>query len=348
MTVEKKKMKSRFGTIDVNKKHPITQSEHNHAVTPYMQERMLFAGQQETFDEGVDLIQRFLCVQTNSSQVQRLCRYYGNEPAVEQALIAPAPVSDEAQAPGDSVLYAGVDGSMLHTDDGYQEVKLGRVFDAKSIEEGGDSRPRTTIAHSEYIAHLGGHKVFIEKFSQLLQAHVTTATQLVLLSDGATWIRKWASKTFPTAILILDFFHVLEYLFAFANLALKDESQRKGWCEQQRLLLLQSGPGQVIANILELPCKAKAAKDAQKRVVRYYRKNKERMDYAFYKKQGWYIGSGMIESAHRTVIQKRLRLSGQRWNTGAQPILNLRACFMSKKWGNVIDTICQKSCKMAA
>ncbi|MCB0519139.1 MAG: hypothetical protein H6577_05575 [Lewinellaceae bacterium] len=72
------------------------------------------------------------------------------------------------------------------------------------------------------------------------------------------------------------------------------------------------------------------------------------LDYAHYKKQGWYIGSGMIESAHRTVIQKRLRLSGQRWNTGAQPILNLRACFMSNKWDKVVDTICLKSSKMAA
>jgi hypothetical protein len=348
MTGEKKKMKSRFGVIDVNKKHPITQSEHGFAVTPYMQERMLFAGQQETFDEGADLIQRFLCVQANPSQVQRLCRYYGNEPSVEQVLTVPAPVSVGAAQPGGSVLYAGVDGSMLHTDDGYLEVKLGRVFDAKSIEDGGQSSPRTTIAHSEYVAHLGSHKEFIGKFSQLLQAHASKASQLVLLSDGAPWIRKWASKAFPAAILILDFFHVMEYLFAFANLALKDESRRKQWCEEQRLLLLQSQSGQVITNILELPCKTRAAKGAQKRAANYYRKNKERMDYAHYKKQGWYIGSGMIESAHRTVIQKRLRLSGQRWNTGAQPILNLRACFMSKKWDNVIDVICKKSCKMAA
>jgi hypothetical protein len=341
-------MKSRFGTIDVNKKHPITESEHGHAVTPYMQERLLFAGQQETFDEGVELVQRFLCVKTNSSQVQRLCRYYGNGPLVEKALLSPAPGSDEAARHGGDVLYAGVDGSMLHTDDGYQEVKLGRVFDAKSIEEGGQSSPRTTIAHSEYVAHLGSHQVFVGKFSQLLWAHVPKASQLVFLSDGAPWIRKWASKTFPTAILILDFFHAMEYLFAFANPALKDEDRRKRWCEQQRLLLLQSQSGQVITNILELPCKTKAAKDAQKRVVSYYRKNEERMDYAYYKKQGWYIGSGMIESAHRTVIQKRLRLSGQRWNTGAQPILNLRACFMSKKWDKVVDAICLKSCKMAA
>jgi hypothetical protein len=64
---------------------------------------------------------------------------------------------------------------MLHTDDGYQEVKLGRVFDAKSIEDGGQSSPRTTIAHSEYVAHLGSHKVFIGKFSQLLQLRHTRA-----------------------------------------------------------------------------------------------------------------------------------------------------------------------------
>ena len=64
------------------------------------------------------------------------------------------------------------------------------------------------------------------------------------------------------------------------------------------------------------------------------------MNYPEYDKLGYYIGSGAIESAHRTVVQKRLKLSGQRWTIdGAQRVLNLRVLKMSGKWNVVQDAI---------
>ncbi|MCC5946153.1 MAG: hypothetical protein JJT94_14580 [Bernardetiaceae bacterium] len=47
----------------------------------------------------------------------------------------------------------------------------------------------------------------------------------------------------------------------------------------------------------------------------YFKKNRYRMDYAQYLAKGWCIGSGAIESAHRTLIQERMKLSGQRTTT---------------------------------
>jgi len=50
------------------------------------------------------------------------------------------------------------------------------------------------------------------------------------------------------------------------------------------------------------------------------------------------IGSGAIESAHRTVIQRRMKLSGQRWGIkGAKNMLRLRVIAMNKQWAKVID-----------
>ncbi len=50
------------------------------------------------------------------------------------------------------------------------------------------------------------------------------------------------------------------------------------------------------------------------------------------------IGSGAIESAHRTVVQKRMKQSGQRWSSpGAQNMLNLRVTYMNERWDNVIQ-----------
>ena len=65
------------------------------------------------------------------------------------------------------------------------------------------------------------------------------------------------------------------------------------------------------------------------------------MDYLRYKNIGaGIIGSGAIESAHRTVVQKRMKQSGQRWsNKGAQNMLNLRVLNMNKQWDKVVALI---------
>jgi len=65
------------------------------------------------------------------------------------------------------------------------------------------------------------------------------------------------------------------------------------------------------------------------------------MDYKAYRALGiGIIGSGAIESAHRTVIQKRMKLSGQRWTKkGAQNMLNLRVTHMNGQWNKVIKLV---------
>ena len=50
------------------------------------------------------------------------------------------------------------------------------------------------------------------------------------------------------------------------------------------------------------------------------------------------IGSGAIESAHRTVVQKRMKQSGQRWTVqGAQNMLNLRVTRKNLQWSKIIE-----------
>jgi hypothetical protein len=63
------------------------------------------------------------------------------------------------------------------------------------------------------------------------------------------------------------------------------------------------------------------------------------MRYKQYRNMGCgIIGSGAIESAHRTLIQKRMKLSGQRWSRmGAENMLRLRVLSLNKQWSKVID-----------
>lgn len=68
------------------------------------------------------------------------------------------------------------------------------------------------------------------------------------------------------------------------------------------------------------------------------------MLYGTYKEEGYIIGSGAIESAHRNVVQQRMKLSGQRWSlNGAQYIVNLRAFKKSNQWSEVVDFLIKQA-----
>jgi hypothetical protein len=64
----------------------------------------------------------------------------------------------------------------------------------------------------------------------------------------------------------------------------------------------------------------------------YIENNRERIKYTEYKAKEYYVGSGMIESWHKIVIQKRMKQAGMRWGMkGAQYMVALRAKFESKR-----------------
>lgn len=107
--------------------------------------------------------------------------------------------------------------------------------------------------------------------------------------------------------------------------------------KNQKELVLESKTHEVIDNI-----KAQGGKsDAADKLINYYLVNTARMDYKLYKSiDAGIMVSGAIESTHRTVIQKRMKQSGQRWTIkGAQNMLNLRVLQMKGQWGKVAQLI---------
>ena len=70
-----------------------------------------------------------------------------------------------------------------------------------------------------------------------------------------------------------------------------------------------------------------------KQAVAYLWKNRRPMNYAAYRKAGFPISSGTVESAAKTLIQQRMKQAGMRWSRdGAQAMLALRARLLSDRW----------------
>ena len=324
-------------------KHPISKIPNSFGMSSYLQDHVSYIGQKEVFEEGSETLGRLLHIEVGNKQIQRVSEYFGGviEEHIDQLsktcpLEKEAPKLNSSQERAnsqDKIQYAMADGSMVFTrEEGWKEVKLGRVFTSDSNVE--VSKDRKEIMDSEYTAYLGDSMSFLERFELLIKTYLP----LVFIADGARWFWEWANIYYPGAIQILDYYHCKEYLCEFARLVFKDKQERKIWIEQQETLLFSDQLNKVIGNIRGRPELTEEAKEYQEKILTYYENNKERMYYGTYKQKGLLIGSGPIESAHRNVIQKRLKLSGQRWKKqGLQRIANLRVVHKSNKWEQVVN-----------
>jgi hypothetical protein len=212
-------------------------------------------------------------------------------------------------------------------------TKVGRIFKASSNFL--LSEKRGSIQESEYVAHIGTHTDFIAKFSPLLN----DLSRFVFIADGASWMWKWVADFYPDAVQVLDFFHAFEKICQWATMVYKDKETVNDWCENAKDLLLNDGIKEVVIQIQNMDCQGDTL--AKKNtLLTYLNNNAHRMTYKTFLDKDYLIGSGAIESAQRTVVQHRLKRSGQRWTIkGGQQVLNLRTKNLSNKWNQVTKLV---------
>jgi hypothetical protein len=330
LTGEKKiKKLTRFGKIDISNKHPFSKAVNGFQISPRMQELMVYAGQLDSYEKGDEIIREFINVQVNTTQLYRVTDVYGKEAekTVNKERVL-TPMKKE------EVLYVQADGSMLLTrGQGWKEVKVGRFFKSSDcIHAAGKAG---WISNSQYVAQLGNNKDFTKPMDDLIESYGRLGNRLIFISDGAVWIKNWITDAFADAVSILDYYHACEHLHLFTTSYFKDQQEEQNWAAMQKELLLQSKVLSVIENIKSLG----ASNPEAQQLIAYYESNKDRMDYKRYQQIGCgIIGSGAIESAHRTVVQKRMKQAGQRWSIqGAQNMLNLRVIRKNLQWNKIVQ-----------
>ena len=268
-----------------------------------------------------------------AKQIERIGHHYGEQLEVQHEK-EPEEKEEEIEQK-DSLHYVMVDGSMVLTKkSSWKEMKLSRVFEASDCME--VSENRNWLKKSDYTAYFGSKDPFLERLSK----QIAGLNQMVFLGDGAKWMWNWVGDHHPEAFQILDYYHAVEHIAEFAKYAIRGKTLRSQWVKQQEELLMEDQIDELIIQLVDWPCKTDKQEEKRHKLHTYLENNKERMRYKTYRENGYMIGSGAIESAHRTVIQKRLKLSGQRWTPeGAQQIVNLRANYMSNKWEDVKNLI---------
>lgn len=292
--------------------------------------RVLFCllGQSVVYEEACELFDEMMGVEISAPQIQRVCTHYGNAIAPLIAANCESVIPRLEAGKDSEKAYIMIDGSMVYTrDDKWRELKLGRVFYQSQVVN--IQTKRKEIMDSVYVSHLGS----VEKFFPKFERHLTGYKNKVIIADGAKWIWNWAEDNYPGAIQILDFYHAKEKLVLFARHQYKDEELRLDWIKRQSDKLLDNGLEDVLSTLRSCRAKSGEAKLAKQKAIDYYLEHDDRMQYKTYREQALMIGSGPIEAAHRSVIQQRLKLSGQKWSiSGAQAIADLRCYKHSGAW----------------
>lgn len=159
-------------------------------------------------------------------------------------------------------------------------------------------------------------------------------SEIHVLGDGAGWIRLQSQEVFGSqGVFLCDYYHVGGYLAGAAEVCRPHNPDQ--WRRTQQRRLKKGKVGEVLkAMAADLEPEGIEEAEAPVRAAhRYLDNRRDCLDYARAIRLGLAIGSGMVESGHRHVIQARLKQPGTAWlATNAESMAQLRVLRANHRW----------------
>lgn len=215
------------------------------------------------------------------------------------------------------------------------EVKLLAIGQVESSAPvcGQDMAPVHTT-HLSYFARLTDVTTFSEQASaEIRRRGVDRAKAVCAVQDGAEWLVGLTHSHRADALRILDFAHAAGRVAAIGDLFVASGHVLEAtWLETRLHRLKHEGPHQVMSE-LEQMAEDAGKPEAMQEHVRYLRKRMAQMDYPAFQQAGWPIGSGIVESGNKLVMQARLKGAGMHWKPEqVNPMLALRMGLCNERW----------------
>lgn len=308
-------------------------------------EVIALSGVNESFEEcGERSLRRMSGLLVSQSTVQRTTERVGNDVADRRSggeiFASPTCWEWEKDALGQRVGYVSLDATGVpqqafdHKKAECRMAWVGSVFTVASREK----KPRKPLSQARYLSGLMSLPEMSAQLGRECEAVGLGAADVVVgLTDGGNGLENCLLQAVRGQIreihFILDFYHVKEYLVEFGKLLIGNEEDRKSqvkrWCEE----LKQEGGESLLRELTLLDVSSGHAglQEKYRQLLNYVRNNLHRMDYPEYLRRGWQIGSGVIESACKSVVGVRMKGPGMRWREyGTHGMCQLRALFKSK------------------
>lgn len=180
-----------------------------------------------------------------------------------------------------------------------------------------------------YVAMRGAPDQFRVRLRRAATARgVRKIDVVVVISDGAKWLRALATRHFEWAVAVRDFFHAVQHLGVMGEAHYgKGSSRAIVWQAAMAHRLKHEGAAALVPEWEKMGGRAKDRK-VWERELMYFRSQQEAMAYAEFREQNLPIGSGAVEGGGRSVVGMRYKIPGARWTEeGAQNLLPLRVRY---------------------
>ena len=319
-------------------------------VTPTLAGLLALMGVNAPFLKAARLVERFLLFPISENTLRKETERFGKLlQGLEQTWLAQSQDPHWLQTrqregpPGSGRLYASIDGGMVPFEDGWHELKAVTWYrvTAGSVAPNAPEAPPLQAHHITYHCD----RLPAEDFGLFLwatgcQRDADRAEELVFVCDGAAWIWRLVDTYYPHAVQIVDWYHAVAYLAEVARALYpteKEKAQREAWLAAHEDILWWGQVDNLLWQLEPLTTHPTAG-EAARRASTYYQHNQHRMDYARYREEGYFIGSGTVESGLKQIVALRLKEAGARWSlTGGVATAKARAAWLSGDWDTLVE-----------
>jgi hypothetical protein len=300
-----------------------------------MHESMVRLGAWMPFRFAAELLRDLLRVTVSKSKAERYTEASGAAYVAVQTEEADQ-IERKAPpaAPGSEKIVISADGAMvplLHGE--WAEVKtlvIGEVL--PSVLEGDE-----WVVHTKKLSYFS-RLVNSERFEHLTLSEfhrrgVENSREVGALMDGADWLQGFVDYHCFRAVRILDFPHAGQRIGQIAEAVFGEATaETRQWTSEQLHQLKHQGPTEVLTKIRGLQEQYPETGIIQENLA-YLEKRQTQMRYPIFQQQGWPIGSGIVESGNKLVVEARLKGAGMHWKReNVDPILALRNIICSDRW----------------
>jgi hypothetical protein len=304
-------------------------------LTPYGHERLVRLSSFVPFEKAAELFEEFMGIRISKDVSQRYTEEAGavyeqlqKEEAEELQKKIPRVVAKPKK------LQISADGCMVPLLHGvWGEVRtlvIGEVQPAVQVH--GES-----VVHTKELSYFS-RKVSSQEFEtlSLVEMHrrgVENAKEVAAVMDGAEWEQSYIDYHCPRAVRILDFAHAAEHINQIGEfLHGEHTSESKTWLEKHLHHLKHTGPKKMLLEFQKLQRKYPHEQVVTGNLA-YLKKREMQIQYPTFQMQGWPIGSGIVESGNKLVVEARLKGSGMHWaEHNVNPMLALRNIICSNRW----------------
>lgn len=183
-------------------------------------------------------------------------------------------------------------------------------------------------------AQLGAALTQVKEAGLIPEDHV----RLCVVCDGASWIWKHVASLFPSARQVLDYYHCKEYLHKVAKSQYDSPERALEWVEATLTRLYLGKVRWVLGGLKRMqPASAEAGKAIDNCWVHLHA-HRDRTHYGKFRRGGYPIGSGGIESSNKFICHVRLKRSGAWWyEANSNEMLALRCAKYNGTFERVFE-----------